>query len=361
MGKLTGIALIAAGVAVGAYTLSSPRNDPWPHVVITPESASTGGVKAPDVGQPAAKAARGEAPDIKSAVARQATPPAQPPSAPPDTAKTAREEPPRPAPSATPTRQQRDPHATADSPARLLAEPASQMRRQHRGPTTAVRISEAPQRVPVGGSNGSAPLDRPALTREIQRQLKRIGCYRGDASGAWTASAREAMKTLTERVNASLPVDQPDPVLLAMVQSQAPGACRPDCPQGQRKAHDGRCLPQAVAASTGVLRAPVEQAHGERTKPPPPTDRATASATDSAAQAPDVEGRMSLAGPTTGEKRRVGVPTALARPRQARTASRPRSAAVRSANARLRGRYRGTQRRSGDFSGFSSWFPFSLP
>ena len=41
-------------------------------------------------------------------------------------------------------------------------------------------------------------INRPTLVREIQRELKRIGCYRGDVHGVWTTSVREAMKAFTE-------------------------------------------------------------------------------------------------------------------------------------------------------------------
>src|SRR5262245_38362033 len=62
------------------------------------------------------------------------------------------------------------------------------------------------------------PEDKVALARALQRELKRIGCYNGEISGAWTTSSRMAMKTFLERVNATLPIDSPDPVLLSLVQ-----------------------------------------------------------------------------------------------------------------------------------------------
>ena len=69
-----------------------------------------------------------------------------------------------------------------------------------------------------------APADRlqfkdgDVLTKELQRQLRRVGCYGGEINGAWTQSTRRAMQIFTNRVNAALPVERPDHILLAMLQ-----------------------------------------------------------------------------------------------------------------------------------------------
>ena len=48
------------------------------------------------------------------------------------------------------------------------------------------------------------------LARDIQRELKRVGCFEGDISGDWNTATRKAMKTFVDRVNATLPIDAPD-------------------------------------------------------------------------------------------------------------------------------------------------------
>jgi hypothetical protein len=70
-----------------------------------------------------------------------------------------------------------------------------------------------------------APDDQVALARELQRELKRVGCYLGEVNGVWTPGSRLAMKTFVEHVNAALPVDRPDPVLLSLVQGYRERAC----------------------------------------------------------------------------------------------------------------------------------------
>ena len=68
-------------------------------------------------------------------------------------------------------------------------------------------------------------MDRAALTRILQRELKRVGCYHGDINGVWTDLTRQGMKAFTERANARLPVSEPDQVLLALVQNTQAKSC----------------------------------------------------------------------------------------------------------------------------------------
>jgi hypothetical protein len=91
-------------------------------------------------------------------------------------------------------------------------------------------------------------LDRESLARELQRELKRVGCYDGAINNSWTNSTRTAMKAFTNRINAMLPVDKPDQILLALVQDHRDRVCDVACPAGESLAKDGRCLPNAVLA-----------------------------------------------------------------------------------------------------------------
>ena len=59
-----------------------------------------------------------------------------------------------------------------------------------------------------------------ALSRSIQTELKRVGCFQGEADGAWNSSTRAALKTFIERINATLPVNEPDYILLTLLQGE---------------------------------------------------------------------------------------------------------------------------------------------
>jgi hypothetical protein len=93
-----------------------------------------------------------------------------------------------------------------------------------------------------------APSDRTSLARELQRELRRVGCYDGALNESWTLATRTAMKTFTNRINANLPIDKPDQILLALVQGYRDRVCGVACPPGEGLAKDGRCLPNAILA-----------------------------------------------------------------------------------------------------------------
>jgi hypothetical protein len=93
------------------------------------------------------------------------------------------------------------------------------------------------------------PADKAALTRQLQRELKRVGCYAGDINGVWTTSSRVAMKAFVDQVNASLPIHSPDPVLLSLVRGHPDGTCVATCPPA------GVCEPPGVPTKPGGEQA----------------------------------------------------------------------------------------------------------
>lgn len=68
------------------------------------------------------------------------------------------------------------------------------------------------------------------VTRAVQRQLKRAGCYDGPVNGIWNAQTRRGMGTFTDRVNARLPVDRADPVLLVLLETHNTTTCAAGAP-----------------------------------------------------------------------------------------------------------------------------------
>ena len=71
--------------------------------------------------------------------------------------------------------------------------------------------------------------------------------------GSWEYAIKNAMKEFTDRVNATLPLDQPDYIQLALIQSQRDGVCGA-CPAGQSLAASGRCVGLPVTAQTVAAR-----------------------------------------------------------------------------------------------------------
>lgn len=85
--------------------------------------------------------------------------------------------------------------------------------------------------LPLPPETNARPLDRVSLTRALQRELKRVGCYHGEINGEWTDSTRRAMKRFTDQANAKLPVGEPDQVLLSLVQGDLDRGCNERCRQ----------------------------------------------------------------------------------------------------------------------------------
>ena len=114
----------------------------------------------------------------------------------------------------------------------------------------------APAPAPAVRTAPDIPADRGTLVRELQRELRRVGCYGGDVNGVWTTSSRLAMKSFTDKVNASLPIDNPDDVLLSLVRGHKDAACATPCPPGEAPNDKGRCLVMAKAPVEALDKAP---------------------------------------------------------------------------------------------------------
>ena len=93
---------------------------------------------------------------------------------------------------------------------------------------------------------------RNKLAQEIQQQLRRVGCYWGRVDGSWDFVTKDAMREFTDRVNATLPLDQPDYAQLALVQSQSDEVCGA-CPTGQSLSASRRCVGPIMAQTVASI------------------------------------------------------------------------------------------------------------
>lgn len=64
-----------------------------------------------------------------------------------------------------------------------------------------------------------------AMVRNLQGELRRVGCYHGRIDGDWGPASRFAMAAFIKAANAALPTDRPDLVLLTLVRRHAGRAC----------------------------------------------------------------------------------------------------------------------------------------
>ena len=198
-------------------------------------------------------------------------------------------------------------------------------------PASAPEIATLAPRTALGARQlASLPSDRGSVARDLQRELTRVGCYDGEIHGVWTPAARRAMKAFTDRVNATLPTDEPDYILLSLVQAARDKVCGAGCPAGQGFAEGGRCVPNAILAGKRtplVARAAPTRADS----PPANTGWAISRTSTSAEPKPPLEGeRVGLAAAVPGSPE----PNAPPKPPAAATApGSPRSADARRAAA----------------------------
>ena len=273
MGKATGIFLILAGIGTAALVLPAVDTDAERQLAdvvhiatgATPQAANE---RPAVVVAPIART--NKTADAAATVAPRVIRPAE-----------------RPANVAT---------ATSDSPRQpVLVAP----------PQVVVRNAVA---VPARQADEQA---RQGLTRDIQRELKRVGCYDGDVSGEWSPRTRQAMKAFIDRVNAALPVDEPDHILRTMVQGHPGHACGQACTAGQTANNQGRCLPTGIVAqnSSGSQQpkiafndnrtrdggVPSRDIAAARPSVPKPTWETTVAAASPRATDPvNLEGRMAV-------------------------------------------------------------------
>jgi len=143
------------------------------------------------------------------------------------------------------------------------------------------------------------PSNRYELVVEIQQQLKRLGCYYGRIDGSWGAGSKEAMRFFTDRVNAALPLEEPDHVQLTLLRAQTGRTCD-ECPAGQAPSSGGRCVPQSFVAQSTPNEAPPWKTATVRSGNPPaaaaPLFKPVATSVVSSEPLP---GRMTIGGPKT--------------------------------------------------------------
>lgn len=124
-----------------------------------------------------------------------------------------------------------------------------------------------------------SPADREMLARGIQRELRRLGCYRGDIDGTWGPQSRQAMGAFTSAMKLQIPFEAPDEMMLRLVQGQQQRICGgPDLDPEQAAASPGAAPgPRLVQPPTEVKRAPRRGVAGDPkspdAKPSPPEMR----------------------------------------------------------------------------------------
>jgi hypothetical protein len=148
----------------------------------------------------------------------------------------------------------------------------------------------------------TSPESRYRLVVDLQQELKRVGCYWGRADGSWGSGTRHALQSFMARVNAALPSDEPDYLLLSLLKSQSGEVCGA-CPADQVQASGGRCIPQTTVAygqpntEATTAGAPSSALPWQTTTPAPSTKPVFTALPNSVVSTEPLPGRMAIGAP----------------------------------------------------------------
>ena len=163
--------------------------------------------------------------------------------------------------------------------------------RQARGPDAAV-LPHAASKVLLADKETADPDFRTmqrvadveaqrALTRAIQQELGRVGCYAGAVDGTWSDGTRQAMTMFNRSVKTELPTIAPDYILLTMLQGFPTKACG----QGQERTVTAARVPAVRDATADTFKQGVPSGGWSTNVVVPPAPR-SASAVAPVAQVP---------------------------------------------------------------------------
>ncbi|MCH9806367.1 MAG: hypothetical protein K0U74_01420 [Alphaproteobacteria bacterium] len=153
---------------------------------------------------------------------------------------------------------------------------------------------------PTGGlATGAAMSDaeRWRLVRDVQSELRRVGCYFGKIDGSWGAGSKRSLGEFLRAVNSSLPVDRPDQILLTLLRSHGSTVCgQPRTTIAKQTPESGGAIvaPPARLVRTGTTESGIVVV----SRPQEPIKR-----TARTRRNVNFDGRMAVGGPPPG---RVG-------------------------------------------------------
>jgi hypothetical protein len=174
-------------------------------------------------------------------------------------------------------RQQRDKLVPRADPA-PVAQPAPQVPQA----TQQIAALPAPDATPP-----EPKIDMRAIARELQVQLKRVGCDPGAADGNWSAKSRDALDQFNQRAGMDLDTRGATVSALEVVKVQRGRICPLTCGSGQRVDGD-RCIAIPAAPKPSAKQATRPPERQRKAEPParraqprevrqerirPPTDR----------------------------------------------------------------------------------------
>ncbi|RTL61129.1 MAG: peptidoglycan-binding protein [Hyphomicrobiales bacterium] len=112
--------------------------------------------------------------------------------------------------------------------------------------------------MPQGGSLpvSVAPIDTRDLTRSVQLELKRVGCFPGVVDGLWGDTTKGALANFARLAKLDVATDAPTPVAVDALKSRTDRVCPVICPAGQVE-QNGACVAKAPPPAAKAARPQV--------------------------------------------------------------------------------------------------------
>lgn len=158
--------------------------------------------------------------------------------------------------------------AVSDNPARVMpTERGSAIPEATATPRAPLPVAQSPKLQSVAQRTDDSVSSQKQIVREVRRHLTRVGCLAGPPSDAWDEAATTAARAFGEHINATIPVNAADHVLLTLLEGYRGLACNLVCPQGERADGDGICRPAVVAVAQPPVRPVTPTATAAPEKP----------------------------------------------------------------------------------------------
>lgn len=128
----------------------------------------------------------------------------------------------------------------------VAALPATALAQTQGGPPTQMDASPASVAISKGNASSAEPsflgVGEPlTLARDLQGELKRLGCLSGEVDGVWGEGSRKALKDFARHAKLSIASDEPTTAVLDAATAMKERACPLVCNDDERIVN-GRCV-----------------------------------------------------------------------------------------------------------------------
>jgi hypothetical protein len=133
----------------------------------------------------------------------------------------------------------------------------------------AAKVAEEQRLAAVKAAEEAVRLrDRLLLARNLQDELKRVGCYEGPLDGNWSAAAKQALSNFSKLANVTAVSDQPVDAILAIVKSKTGRVCVPACAAPGETMVNGKCVANGLSESNARPNRAAKKAVAEQLPKP---------------------------------------------------------------------------------------------